>query len=173
MSESDGSIVLKVEGVGYRVFTVGFSIVVNEKLSLHIYDHIREDRRDLYGFADLEVLRLFEALIGISGVGTKLAQKIFAAHSSDELSARITQGDVEFLTGISGVGKKTAQKIVLELKGVLALEEVYQKEDTETLDALVSLGYSRVDGMEVIQELQSDTVEEKIMEALKLLGKNL
>lgn len=168
IQRSSDSVVLKVGGVGYQVFTVGLEVLLGDEAVFYIYDHVREDRRELYGFVSTEVLKLFEALIGISGVGTKLAQKILSAHSADNLTKKISQGDIEFLTGISGVGKKTAQKIVLEMKGVLALEDE-TPQDTETLEALMSLGYSRADCTGILSQLSGETVEERVKEALRLL----
>lgn len=171
MEAGVGSIILFVSGVGYRVFTVGFNALSDEDLSLFIYDHIREDRRELYGFKEAGVLHLFERLIDISGVGTKLAQKILSVATHEEISKKILEGDITFLTSISGVGTKTAQKIVLELKGVL-VEEGDNLGDQETVEALMSLGYQRGDAVLLAKDLVGDSVEDRVREALKKLGNN-
>lgn len=167
-----GSFILNVNSVGYKVYSVGFDALTGDKLAIFIYDHIREDRRDLYGFTDRGALELFQRLIDISGVGTKLAQKILAVGPFEVILRNITNGDLEFLTSISGVGKKTAQKIILELKGVLVEEEV-RTEDGDTIDALMSLGYTRADCLVIVKDLSGGTVEDKIKEALKILGSNI
>ncbi|MFH1712537.1 MAG: helix-hairpin-helix domain-containing protein, partial [Patescibacteria group bacterium] len=79
-------------------------------------------------------------------------------------------GDVGLLTSVPGVGKKTAQKLILELKGVLVMDEPI--EDTETLDALMSIGYARKDCQEVLRYIEGETPEDRIMSALKLLGRS-
>ncbi|MDP2631543.1 MAG: Holliday junction branch migration protein RuvA [Candidatus Uhrbacteria bacterium] len=164
-----GRLVLLVGGIGYEVFAVGFDAEVDTALQLHIHDYVREDRRELYGFTDRPTQELFERLIDISGVGTKLAQKILSVGTRDDIADRILKGDLGFLTSISGVGKKTAQKIILELKGVLVQEDD-RIEDADTLDALMSLGYPRNHCIEIIRQVNGNTLEEKIKDALRLLG---
>lgn len=164
-----GKLVLQTGGVGYEVYSVGFSARIGENIELRVYDHVRDDRRELYGFKDPALMRMFKKLIDISGVGTKLAQKILSAGSHDEIADRIIKGDLGFLTSISGVGTKTAQKIILELKGVLVSEEE-GVEDQDTLAALMSLGYSRHDCIAIIRQVEGETVEERVRSALQLLG---
>lgn len=168
----DAWLVLKVGGIGYKVFPVGFRALKGEELALHIFDFIREDRRELYGFEHIGLLELFERLIDISGVGPRLAQKILASGDVESLQKNIIAGDIGFLTSISGVGKKTAQKIILELKGVLVAIETGQPADQDTLDALISLGYKRSDVADVVAHLSAETPEGRIREALRLLSKS-
>ena len=162
-------LVVKVGGVGYKVFPIGFFAEIGDDVSLHIVDYIREDRRELYASKDSSVLDIFEKLIDISGVGPKLAQKILSAGDTEKMKEMITKGDIGFLTSISGVGKKTAQKIVLELKGVLTSVDD-SPEDTDTLEALMSLGYQRKDCAEIIKHLKAETPEERIREALQMFS---
>jgi len=161
------AMVVLAGGVGYRVYYIGFSPENGDNVSVHIHDYIREDRHELFGFTDIGLLKLFEKLIDISGVGPKLAQKILRAGSSEELHRHILGGDIDFLTAISGVGKKTAQKIKLELKGVLVQEQESSPEDSDTIDALVSLGYQRRDAVAIIKHLTAESPEDRIREALK------
>lgn len=163
--------VVFVSGIGYRVYYMGCSPSVGEMVSWHVYDHIREDRRELFGAPDAQTLDLFENLIDINGVGPRLAQKILNFSTSTQVQDRILKEDVAFLTTIPGVGKKTAQKIVLELKGVLVKEQAEsERGDTDTIEALVSLGYSRRDAMEVAKQVEGETIEEKIKHALKMFS---
>lgn len=162
-------VILKAGPIGYKVYSVGFYANSNEELALFIHDHIREDRHELYGFKEQQVLELFEQLIEISGVGTKLAQKILTIGSSEEISSHILKGDLAFLTSIPGVGKKTAQKIILELKGILVQEEDHVI-DADTIEALMSLGYPRQDCIDVLREVSAEGVDERIKAALQLLG---
>ena len=169
MHVGEGWVILRIGDIGYKVFIAGFTALSDQVHALYIYDLVREDRRELYGFEDQSMLELFEKLIDISGVGPKLAVKILAAGSAEKLKGVISGGDIEFLTSISGVGKKTAQKIILELKGVLA-ELEGSVHDTDTLEALMSLGYSRKDCNEIIPHLKAESPEDRIREALKLLS---
>lgn len=167
-SVSGDSIVVQTGGVGYRVFTVGVAVQVGDSIELEIFDYVREDRRELYGFTDTNLYKLFLKMIDISGVGTRLAQKILTAVTYEQMMQHIGAGDVGLLTGIPGVGKKTAQKLILELKGVLVIEE--EVEDTDTLEALVSLGYSRKDASDVLRNVEGESVEDRIKHALQLLS---
>ncbi|MBT4857236.1 Holliday junction branch migration protein RuvA [Candidatus Uhrbacteria bacterium] len=164
------SIVLRVGGIGYSVYYTDANPVAGEVLSLHIYDYIREDRHELFGFVDEGMRTLFEKMIDISGIGPKMAQKILRAAPRAQLHTHIEKGDVAFLTQVPGVGKKTAQKIILELQGVLVTTQEETSSDYETVDALMSLGYGRQDAQLVVAELTAETTDDRIREALKLLG---
>ncbi|MBU4315106.1 Holliday junction branch migration protein RuvA [Patescibacteria group bacterium] len=159
--------VVQVGGVGYRVNFMGCNPQVGEQVCWEIYDHVREDRHELFGAPDKHAIDLFEKLIDINGVGPRLAQKILLSAGPAQVHDRILNEDLAFLTSISGVGKKTAQKIILELKGVLVREEDQTVGDVSTIEALVSLGYSRREAIEVAKGLPGETVEERIKQALK------
>lgn len=169
--ETDAAIIL-TGGVGYRVYLVGALPELNSTVELFIHQHIREDRNDLFGFPSRDYLKLFLKMIDISGVGTKMAQKIMNAGGESQVTQRLIAGDIDFLTSISGVGKKTAQKIVLEMKGVLVdPESGANDEDSDTMDALMSLGYTKQDCQEILPHLKGTTPEARIKEALKLLAR--
>ncbi len=163
-------VVCMAGGVGYRVYLVGTSADVGAQALFHIYDHIREDRRELYGFSDRESLLLFERLIDVSGIGTKLAQKMLSQATRADVEKHIMKGDLGFFEGISGVGKKTAQKIILELQGSL-VTEVDDPSDKDAIEALMSLGYQRRDAVEALKGLEGST-EDRIKQALKRFGSN-
>lgn len=167
---SSDSIIILVTGLGYEVVVIDCAPTVGEQVALYIYDLVREDRHELYGFVHLKTKALFEALIAISGVGPKLAEKILRFGSPEHLQERLLSGDIEFLTSIPGVGKKTAQKIILELKGVLVDDEQESSQNTDTIDALMSLGYSRRDVLPIISHLSAQSPEDRIREALKFLS---
>lgn len=165
----EDAIIVSVSGLGYRVFTPRASGAAGETVRFYVAEVIREDRHDMYGFRTRDELAMFHRLVSIDGVGPKMALKILAAGTTDTLLRNIQAGDVSFLTSISGVGKKTAQKIVLELKGVLVGEAAVEGGDV--VDALISLGYSRSDLEPVIPHLTAETVDQKIKQALQMLGK--
>ena len=149
-------IVVDVNGVGYDVF-VPLSTFYGladpgADVSLRIYTHVREDALMLYGFATALEQELFERLIGISGIGPKVALAILSGIEPLELIRAIERGDVARLTAIPGVGKKTAERIVLELRDRLpkakAAPAVAGTADApvlrdDLLSALMNLGYHR------------------------------
>lgn len=165
----EDAVVVAVGGVGYRVFSPRASYSVGETVRMYVAEVIREDRYDIFGFKTRDELAMFHRLTGIDGVGPKMALKILSAGTIETILRNIQNGDVGFLTSISGVGKKTAQKIVLELKGVLVGDE--GSDGGDVADALTSLGYGRADLDAVLPHLTAETVDEKIKEALKILGK--
>ncbi len=151
-------IVLDVNGVGYDV-SVPLSTFYGlgdegSEVALRIHTHVREDALALYGFASALELVLFERLIGISGIGPKLALAVMSGIEPNELVRAIEQSNVARLTAIPGVGKKTSERIIVELKDRLPRlrPEVVATEDDanepsalrdDVLSALVNLGYHR------------------------------
>ena len=151
-------IVIDVNGVGYDVF-VPLSTFYGlgepgAAIALRIHTHVREDALLLYGFATLLEQELFERLIGVSGIGAKLALAVLSGIEPQDLIRAIEQGDVARLTAIPGVGKKTSERIVLELKdrlprapmtaaaaGAAAPAAPALRDDV--VSALVNLGYHR------------------------------
>lgn len=173
--EADG-VLLEVGGVGYRVFVARQRSEVGEKVKMWIAEIIREEKHDLYGFFDRMEQALFEQLMSVSGVGPKLAQKILSVGNPDDVVKHIQMDDVAFLTSISGVGKKTAQKIILDLKGVLVLEDKTNPANTaysEVSDALEGLGYSKQDVSEIAKDIVGETVEARVKSALRLLSRHV
>lgn len=172
--ESDG-VLLEVNGIGYRVFVARQKCEVGDRVRFWIGEIIREDKHDLYGFGDRSDQALFEEFMGVSGVGPKLAQKILASGSAEEIIRHIHTDDVAFFNGISGVGKKTAQKIILDLKGVLVLEEKTEagSVQSDVADALESLGYSKADISGIAKDIIGETTESRVKSALKLLSRHV
>lgn len=153
-----GRIVVDVGGVGYDVqIPVSTYYAVGERggeVVLRIHTHVREDALSLFGFATALELDLFERLIGINGVGPRLALAVISGIEPPELVRAVRGSDVARLTGIPGVGKKTAERIVLELKDKLAAAAVADREEgpaetgardlrAEVVSALLNLGYQR------------------------------
>jgi Holliday junction DNA helicase RuvA len=163
--------VLLVGGVGYAVAVARPVAEVGQGVKMWIEEVIREDRHDLYGFADLEEKRLFGVFTGVQGVGPKLALKILAAATADQLITHIHTGDVDFFTAISGIGKKTAQKIILDLKGVLVDQTHKGPQADEVSDALQSLGYRQEDIRAILPHLPEGTAEVRIKAALQALAR--
>ena len=170
------SLLLEVNNVGYKLFctpsTLSSSHVAEEKF-FYIHDIVREDARDLYGFSSVNEQRLFHQLIQISGVGPKVALTVLSAGNAEDVRAAILQGDLTRLTSVPGVGKKTAQKIILELKGQLVEEQTTSTEDTDVIEALVTLGYSASIARDVLKNIAPSIVDvsARVREALRVLAK--
>jgi Holliday junction DNA helicase RuvA len=167
LDKQPNRIVVDVAGVGYEVQVPlsTFYEVADEgaEVSLRVYTHVREDALQLYGFlTDLE-RQVFERLIGISGIGPKLAIAVLSGMDSREVIAAIQRGDVVRLTGIPGIGKKTAERIVLELKdrlmqlaspAVAGTAQGVPSGDrlrADLLSALQNLGYHRQQAEKAIE----------------------
>lgn len=172
--------VIDVNGVGYGVYITAEDygkLSVGENTKLYIYEHIRENSHDLFGFSSLETKKLFEQLLEVNGVGPKMALSILSIGNSNEVKKAISGGDVKFIQAANGVGKKVAERVVVDLKdkvglvsagaeGILMSSAALQKDDA--VQALVSLGYSPQDALEVLSKVSKDLpTDERIKEALK------
>ena len=156
--KSPNRLVIDVNGVGYEVHvplsTFYHVPSLGENIALRVHTHVREEAISLFGFGtDLEI-RVFEKLVGISGIGPKLAVSVLSGIDAIELVRAVRTGDTARLTLIPGVGKKTAERISLELKDrlplVLTEEQTVESESSEAhplrsdlLSALLNLGYHR------------------------------
>ncbi len=169
-------LLLEVCGVGYAIKAASGTLSnakAGEERLFYIHDHVREDARDLYGFASWSEQEFFERLLNVSGVGPKVALTIMSVGEVGQVKAAVMKGDLALLTSVPGVGKKTAQKIVLELQGKLVEDVDALPGDSEVVDALVSLGYSSQQAREALKPVSKDIVDipERIRQALKYLGK--
>jgi Holliday junction DNA helicase RuvA len=151
-------IVVDVNGVGYDVFVPLSTFYglgdTGSPISVRIHTHVREDALLLYGFATLLEQELFERLIGVSGIGPKVALAVLSGIEPPELIRAIERGDLARLTAIPGVGKKTSERIVLELKDRLPRAQIAPPAPGDAasgspvvrgdvVSALVNLGYHR------------------------------
>ena len=197
-----GYIVIDVGGLGYKVFMseAGIEKVGNigESIKVHTYYRVREDDISIYGFNTLEELKMFELLIGVSGVGAKTALTMLAVCTPSEFALAVISEDVKALTGIPGIGAKSAQRIILELKDKITKEQQIQsinekvnsqskteeKEDklqvaiennakvAEAMAALQVLGYNKKEIEKVFAKLDKKelSTEELIKKGLSMLG---
>lgn len=182
-SRIDPYLIIDVQGVGYKVLpshqVLSKLTGVGTDIKLYIYTHVREDLIELYGFDDVQDLRLFEQLIGVSGVGPKTAIGIFSVGSRSAIINALTSGDVAFFTGVPRLGKKNAQKLIIELKSKLgSLEDFNVTADTDAAQddvvaALKNFGYSTQEAVAAVRATQKEgsTTSEKIRLALQYLGK--
>lgn len=167
-------LIVDVGGVGYLVYGPAGTVArakVGAEISLHTHLAVREDDLTLYGFALQEERRLFQTLIGVSGVGPKAGLALLSVMTADELSYAIASGSAAALARAPGVGQKLASRIVLELRGKLAPEApvALPGEESEVVSALIGLGYSQSEALEAVakSELPEDApVEDKVRLAL-------
>ena len=119
--------VIEVQGVGYFVLiptsTYEKLPAVGEQTKVYTYQHVREDALQLFGFVSRAERTVFEVMLGVSGIGPKLALAALSAMQPGELRDKIVEGDVAFLKRIPGVGKKVAERMVVELRDKLAKVE--------------------------------------------------
>jgi len=172
-----------VGGVGLRVQVPASTAEalgrLGESVVLHTHLHVRDDAVALYGFATAEDLRLFEMLIGISGVGPRGALSLLSALGAEGLSDAVSAGDVPRLQQVPGVGQKMAARLVLELKGKLvgrAAATVPTGRDDEVVAALVGLGYTQAEAQAAAASVPSDgslAVEERLRRALAYFGRRV
>jgi Holliday junction DNA helicase RuvA len=166
-------LVLEVAGVGYLVQATPRALARAEgagEITIDTYLHVREDALQLYGFADVAERRLFEQLLGVSGVGPKVALAIVSGSTPAELRRAIAREDTARFEAIPGIGRKTAQRVVLELKGSVGDEEAVEGGDTHVVarDALVELGYSLVDAEAILSKIDPALApEERVRQALR------
>ena len=177
---SDDWATINVNGIGFQVHmpTSTLSTLGSRGQEVHIYTHLhlREDNATLYGFASPEELGLFQILIGVSGIGPKLALSMLSSMSVEQLTMAIATGNVDLLTAVPGIGKKIAARLVLELKDKIGAELVttpaaaqLAQENADVIAALTSLGYSVAEASRAVANLPSApdlTLEEKIRLAL-------
>ena len=182
------TLIVDVQGVGYEVHVPLSTFYdagdTGADITLRIYTHVREDALLLYGFLTELERQLFEKLIGISGIGPKLAIAVLSGMEPRELMTSVQRGDVARLTGIPGVGKKTSERIVLELRDRLAQLPGAVAADAAPIDggdrvrsdllsALQNLGYHRPQAEKAIdatlQTMSNPTFEHALKAALREL----
>ncbi len=189
--KSPTEIIIDIAGLGYSV-NISLSTYeqlpeINTEVQILTHHHIREDAQLLYGFATETEREMFRLLIGVSGIGPKMAQTILSGIRTDELVRTIAVGAISTLTAIPGVGKKTAERMVLELKDKVAKMEGSEKIidlpntgasiRSEALTALISLGFSREKAEQSLRGVLNDTngktisIEELIKRALQYSSK--
>jgi len=165
-------------GIGLRVFVSEPMLArfrVESKVSLHTFLQVRESDLSLYGFEDAEELAVFEMLLGVSGVGPKVALATLSTLTPDALQLAVANKEPGIVARAPGVGKRTAEKIVLELQGKLtpASDDLAglasaMDSDSEVIEALTGLGYSVVQAQRAVQQIPADVVgvEERLRVAL-------
>jgi Holliday junction DNA helicase RuvA len=180
ISKHPYEIIIEVNGMGYLV-NVSLNTLselpdIGKDVFLYIHTHVREDALQLYGFLKEEEKRIFITLLGITGIGPKMALNILSGITYEDLYNAVEAEDIALLCRIPGLGKKTAQRLILELKEKIPhLEKVTDTVFNDTLSALVNLGYKRSiakDALEKAYNKGYKEIELLIKEALKYLTSN-
>ena len=188
----EDALVVQVGGIGFRVHVPkgflaqcgsGGRTPVGGMLSLHTHLHVREDELTLYGCETDDELRLFEQLLGVSGIGPKVGMALLSTLSADEIRMAIAGAQADVLSRVPGIGKKTAQRIILDLRdkvqvpGEVSLSQPgvageLLAEDEDVIGALTMLGYSVVEAQAALQQVPADVrgVEERLRAALAYFG---
>jgi Holliday junction DNA helicase RuvA len=171
------SLVLEAAGIGYELFVTvddWGAAKAGAEAKYYIHEQLREDLHHLYGFRDLASRQLFAQLIGVSGVGPKLAMQILSAAGETRLRQAIASGDPALLKGITGVGPKTASRVILDLRGKVeegtaGLAPV----SDSTYQALIALGYTPSQATTAVSALPADVTDDqaRLKLALKGVGK--
>jgi Holliday junction DNA helicase RuvA len=174
-------VVLDVHGVGYGLLVPAEDygrLTTGDPAKLYIYEHIREQAHDLFGFLTRDTKGLFEQLLEVNGVGPKMALNMLSIGSGQEVRQAIASGDVKFIQRATGVGKRVAERVVVELKDKVGLVGV-DLESTgllqgdakllkdEAIEALVVLGYTAADASVALQNVDPELpTETRVKQAL-------
>ncbi len=182
-SLGNGWAIINVGGIGFQVYMPTSTLAAlgntGKEVQLHTHLHLREDNVTLYGFASPAELVLFQTLLGVSGIGPKLALSALSAMNVEQLTMAIATGSTDLLTTIPGIGKKLASRVILELKEKIGAAWVptpatrLAQENTDVLAALTALGYSIAEAAHAVAALPASSklsLEEKIKLALQYFG---
>jgi len=178
--ETDGSVIVDVQGVGYEVFLpAGAAGRVEsepgQSVSFHIHTHVREDALTLFGFATADDRAAFRALLKVSSIGPKLALAIIGVMNASELQDAIARQDKAAFKGISGVGKRTVERILLDLQDKLdfassgktgvrlrAVAGIASSTSDKVVGALVNMGYKRTEAEAAVGSAMSVSDDENV-----------
>ena len=191
-------VVVDVGGLGYKIYMSDVGIEklggIGETVKIHTYYRAREDDVSIFGFNTLEELKMFELLLGVSGVGAKTALTMLAICEPSEFALAVISEDVTTLTKIPGIGPKSAKRIILELKDKIKMEQQVEaiknevnkqtktkmqqvieanEKQEEAIAALQVLGYNKKEIEKAFEKLEVEglTTEELIKKGLSLLGR--
>ncbi len=184
----DKYVILNAGGIGYKVNIIpkllnslseSKALVNTIKLHIHSQLNMREGTFDMYGFDNREDLELFHLLISVSGIGPKNALNIMSSVEPKHLKAAVVNNNPDYLKKISGLGPKTAQRLIMELQNKVDYLEIGDMkgmdlgQEGEATEALLTLGYTLSQAKDALKEdAKGKTLEQRVREALKLLGKN-
>ncbi len=173
------AVIVNVQGVLYRVLTTGRVVSAAPSMQgeqeFHTHMVVREDAQLLYGFLTPADLQWFQTLIGVNGIGPRMALAVLSRFSADELFSVIANEQIDLLTTVSGVGKRTASRILLDLRGKLPENVDMQvghvsATNSDAMEALMALGYNANEAKSALGKIklaENATVEDQIVAALR------
>ena len=163
-----GYVVIDVGGLGYKVFMseVGIENIGNigDTVKVHTFYRVREDDISIFGFNTLEELKMFELLLGVSGVGAKTALTMLAVCEPSDFALAVISEDVKALTGIPGIGPKSAKRIILELK-----DKIKKEQEIENIKNQVE---NKKSNTKIKLAIENDDKLQEAISALQVLGYN-
>lgn len=173
-------LVVNVNGVGYGVYVTSEDygrLNIGESSKVYIYEHVREQSHDLFGFLEIDTKYLFEKLLAVNGIGPKMAINMLSIGSPSSVKQAIAEGNVKFIQQANGVGKRVAERVIVDLKDKVGLigvdieasgllkSNLIQDEATE---ALMALGFSSNDAQVALNEVDTNLpTEDRVKQALK------
>lgn len=174
-------VVLEVNGVGYGLLVNAEDydqLAAGQTAKLYVYEHIRENSHDLFGFLTLGTKALFELLLTVNGVGPRMALNMLSIGSSEQVRQAIAGGDTKFIQSAAGVGKRVAERVVVDLKDKVGLADTADPSalftsqagvsKDEAVQALVALGYTVADSVSALAHVDSELpTETRVKQALK------
>ncbi len=182
IEKTPGSAIIETNGLGFQVFislqTFYDLPEINQPVKIYTYTHVREDALQLYGFSTILERELFQVLLGVSGIGPKLALNILSGISAAVLLKSLSMGDLDRLIAIPGVGRKMAERMVLDLREKVAKLELrpsllagHQRVPDQIMEdvvsALVNLGYKKGEAEQAVKKVLAGKGEKKLEEVLK------
>lgn len=176
VNQESNYVVIDNNGIGYLVYVPNpYSFEIDKEYTIYIYQQIREDENTLYGFKDIEEKKLFLKLIGVKGLGCKMALPMLATGSINGILDAIDRENIIYLKKFPKIGDKVAKQIILDLKG--KFDEGpnlfnQNKDYSELIEVLKGLGYKQTDINKILPSIDNNlTIEEQVKEALKLMLK--
>lgn len=184
--KGDNYIVIECGGIGYQLMVSGKFMEklppVHSEIKVSTYMYIREDEISLFGFENADELNVFKILLGVSGVGPKVAMSLLSTLTVNELRLAVISEDVKAISKANGIGAKGASRIILELKDKLSMEDMidaaYNNDSvavqnvagdvrTNVISALTALGYSGVEAGRAVSRVDgsADMDEEQLLKA--------
>ncbi len=174
-------VILDIKGVGYGIFVTAEDhglLKAGEKSKVYVYDYVREQAHDLFGFLTRDTKDLFEQLLAVSGVGPKMALNVLSIGSLADVRSALAEGNIKFIQQANGVGRRLAERLVVELKDKVGLNGADLESagllrseakllGDEAVQALVALGYSSSDAAAALQEVDPELpTEDRVKQAL-------
>ncbi len=174
-------VIIDVNGVGYGLFVSAEDwghLNIDETKQVYVYEYIRDNAHDLFGFVKLETKELFEQLLSVNGVGPRMALNMLSIGTVGEVRQAIASGDVKFIQAANGVGKRVAERVVVDLKDKVGLVDTASAErlftgssvanKDEAVQALISLGFTLPDALSALEGVDSSLpTDKRVKQALK------